>query len=604
MRKLIHSNFEIDLSNYRITDTEENPWFLDEIPLKFTFPFEIDLDDESDMNFGFISSYNTAPETLYPLIFKNNDQMELAELELEELTGRKLLASFTYGLDQLPSWDKKLRELPLHNFELEGQTIYEYAKANLNKSFPEIDFCFPAIHVDYDTEEPKWENFLNILNHYLGENFLENEYDYDNFIEVNRNIMQPLAYWVYLLIKGFEYSGLELQGDILTDPVLTKTAVFSPVKYYSDKIFETEDIFRVGGEHDNTIVLDISSTIINVREFIPIVTFTKKGRYLLTGFVSATISEAYASPPKQIYLNDVLIWSAESGEGTNVELEFEITNLSDEIKIRVRTLQTDPEYIVINLTLSLIVEFNVDDETIPTVQNLNKIDLTKAVPDITFSELVKSTLNWHNYDYDVQGTVVTMNKIEKQINQENAFDLSAFEIKEPTRRFRKGYSYLLKFLDSDNDFGYVWEQVFQSKEGVLYSGFQTNDKTSTIEINALPLPLLDRKGVNTVHAFETNESKLYAVVYDGTTNGKNIAKDPVDILLPAVHASSWFKWWNFRINAQDYKWVFRAWAEDLIGLKAKGKAFAYGRYHIIKKIQKTEIQPDLFDVEIEHESME
>ena len=37
MRKLIHSNFELDISTFKITDTEENPWFLDEIPLKFTF---------------------------------------------------------------------------------------------------------------------------------------------------------------------------------------------------------------------------------------------------------------------------------------------------------------------------------------------------------------------------------------------------------------------------------------------------------------------------------------------------------------------------------------------------------------------------------------
>jgi hypothetical protein len=49
MRKLIHSKFELDLSPFKISDTEENNWFSDSFFTKYSFPFGVDLTDDLDV---------------------------------------------------------------------------------------------------------------------------------------------------------------------------------------------------------------------------------------------------------------------------------------------------------------------------------------------------------------------------------------------------------------------------------------------------------------------------------------------------------------------------------------------------------------------------
>jgi hypothetical protein len=194
-----------------------------------------------------------------------------------------------------------------------------------------------------------------------------------------------------------------------------------------------------------------------------------------------------------------------------------------------------------------------------------------------------------------------MNRIESQMNYNNAFDLSMFEVRSPIRRFKKGYSFVLKFQDVETDYEYL--PAFQSATEVLYAGFKTDDKTKTIEVNALPLPNLLRDGITTAHAFVTDESKPFAVFYSGLIGTLNTTESPQAMMIPQVHETNWRNWFTNRIDAQQFTWNFKSWFDDISGLKAKGKCFAYGRYHIIKKIQRTELSPDLFEVEIETETL-
>jgi hypothetical protein len=608
----------IDLSNYSITETEENPWFLSDIPLKFTFPFEIDLDDELDQAFGFLSSHQTSPETLYPLIYQNQNEIEQAELEIEEVNGRKVTVSFTYGLEQLPSWEKKLSELSLDNFDLEDETIYEHALSVISQTWPAVNYNFPLIHIDtIDTEEELWLSFKSRINDYNGVEFPDNFVDDTTYAPINRNIIQPLAYALHILTQGLLEAGLTLEGDILSDERLTKKCIYTPKEYYLKREDQELDLFLYNTEYEFKY-----SPPTNLRY--PIGYFEKtqdvpRGRFNILGTVTIT-DRLFSSDPGvfyRIFFDGVQISSGGSGsfsidleiinnENINKAVTIEANSLVRMINpnVDVSLLEEDEFHVVVDLQILPLERYDVDGNSIPTIINENKVDLTKAVPDITFGDYFKAILNWYNYDYEIKNGIITMNKVEDQINYQNAVDLSEWEVKEPLKTYRKGFSYLLQFQDSTNDFGYTFDKVFQSASGVLNSGFKTNEKTTPIEIAALPLPLIERNGSVTAHAFETNETKIYAVIYDGLTNNRNICKDPTNILLPAVHAASWFKWFSFRINAQEFRWNFKAWSEQLAGLKAKGKAFAYGRYHIIKKIQKTELKHDLYEVEVELESME
>ena len=607
MRKLIHTNFELDLSSLQLIDNEENPWFLDEIPLRFTFPFELDLTDENEQNFGFISSYQTSPETIYPLVYVHGNQMEQAELELEELNDKKLQATLSFGLEKLPSWEKKLSELPLDQFDLVGETIYEHAEDVIALTYPAVNYNFPQVHVEgFDTEEEIWTAFPGRINNTVAGAFVPNSIDPIDFHSINPTIIQPLPYWLHVLQKGFEASGLTLEGEILTDPRLLKKCLYTSKQYF---------VKRDNPEYTATLLgLDYLEEIgqdpyfqLPMAKYEVIIDIDVWGKYNLLGTIK-TIFGGFDSefPPYVIItFNDVLLFGAYTGfnpyNSYLIDLIFESTELGpNELKITVYSV-IDPEQVVVDIQALALVLYSAPSTSIPTIINENKIDLTKAVPDMTFGDFVKVILNWYNYDYDIKDGIVTMDRIEAQMNYNDAFDLTFTEIRAPFRRFKKGYSFELKFQEVETDYEYL--PVFQTATEVLYSGYKTDDKTKPIEVNALPLPNLSRSGITTAHAFMSDESKPFAVFYDGLIGTLNVTGEPQAMMMPQVHETNWKNWLINRINAQEFKWSFKSWFDDIYDLKAKGKCFAYGRYHIIKKIQRPEMSPDLFEVEIETETL-
>src|SRR5690606_24866688 len=103
-----HSNFELDLSAYKITDTSENPWITGKFFAKYSFPFEIALTDENDAAFGLISHYNSMnAETVYEGMYIHGDTMERAVLEIEECE-KALSVTLRYGFEEFPSFEVKL----------------------------------------------------------------------------------------------------------------------------------------------------------------------------------------------------------------------------------------------------------------------------------------------------------------------------------------------------------------------------------------------------------------------------------------------------------------------------------------------------------------
>jgi len=258
---------------------------------------------------------------------------------------------------------------------------------------------------------------------------------------------------------------------------------------------------------------------------------------------------------------------------------------------------------IINLTISAVRLNDALGVAIPTIVNENKVDLTKAVPEMSFVDYVKIVKNWFNYDLTIIGKLAIMNPIEREINYGETIDLQFSEIKRPLRKFNQGKSFLLKFQDTDNkDFTFL--PVFHSQSGVVNSGYVEDDKTTTIEINGLPLPLLTRNGAQTAFALEQNDSKAYLVSYDGLYNGNNLAQPNTDYLIPAVHLAYWKKWFSFRINSHGFNWQFKTWNEAIMQLKVKTKIFVYQRVHIIKTINKTEIKPNYFEIDIDCEALE
>jgi hypothetical protein len=149
MRKLIHSDFELDLSNFKLSVVKENFWFSEEFFTAFSFPFEMELTDELDALLGFISRYNSVdPKVYIECKHYHNNEISDAILEIEQLQDR-ISGSIRFGYDQLPNFDKKLSELPLDKFELpSGTDIYEHAETIITQTWPAVNYNFPQIHTD------------------------------------------------------------------------------------------------------------------------------------------------------------------------------------------------------------------------------------------------------------------------------------------------------------------------------------------------------------------------------------------------------------------------------------------------------------------------
>jgi len=609
MRKLIHSSFELDLSIYKISDTEENNWFSDSFFTKYTFPFDIDLIDDIDVAFGFISQYNTNPQTYYECKYVHNDKIEDAIFEIESHQD-KLSCTVRFGFEQLPSFDKKLSELSLDKFDLpEGTTIFEHAQTVITQTFPEVNYNFPQIHVDkYDPTDDLWFGFEGRINNRVDGEFLFNEVIVDETF--NRNVMQPMPYWIHILQRGMADDGYTLSGKILNDERLKKACLFGDVDYFSRPTLQedinvnqmSEDAIEIN--YDNKPNKKASLYYYNTVLAVP-------GKYNISGTIKGAIISAFNSYFVIKYRN-IILWSLYSKNHLGVEvlrdLEIDINfeTISD-LNVNDITLECYQYYtaneIISNLSISLIKLHDSSGIAIPSIINENKIDLTRAVPEMTFVDFVKVVKNWFNYDLTIIGKLAIMNPIENEINYGDTIDMQFTEIKRPLRKFSQGTSFLLKFEDIDNK-DYSFLPVFHNQNGVVNSGYVTDDKTTTIEIAALPLPLLTRNGVQTAHALEQNDGKVFLVCYDGLYNGNNLAQPNSDYLIPAVHSAYWEKWFDFRINSHGFVWQFKTWNEFIMNLKAKTKIFAYNRVHVIKNINKTEVKTDLFEIDIETEALE
>jgi hypothetical protein len=603
MKKLIGSNWELDLTLFNISETQENSDFTDNLFTKISLPFEIDLTNDLDIAFGFISSYLTSPQTLYNVKYQDGDTIVDAVFEILEEQGGKLQCNYEAGIDEFPSFDKKLSELTLHDFDLpEGVSIYDHAESTLPLTYPAVDYCFPMLHAEFiDTSDELWENFEKIINKRVNNAFIENTIDVAELIYYNRNYMQPLPFWLYLLKKGIEDGGYTLHGDILTDPVLLKKAIFSPRDYYKYIEKTSEFIIQKGSDYNYLIDIISNDPFCFYGKTIPI---TKKGKYLLQGRINLDYgpNSLLAEKEVSIVFNGTEIYYEDSYVGAIYYINLFLTvNADSTLAYGAKTFNAGEE-LVIDLELICMVEFDASGDPIPNISNYNRVNLKNAVPDINFSDFVAATRKWRNYSFEPRGKEIWMNKINNAVSLENPVSLEHTEVKEPARKFQQGMSFLLQFIEVDTK-DYTWKKVFHNINGAVTDNYKTDSKTNTIEINAIPLPIINKSNITTATVFEKDESKIYAVFYEGLQNSKNVTTDPTEMLLPQAHLDCWYKWIIFRIMAINFKWSYLADEIASVAVKIRDNVYAYKNIHIVKSIIKTQVNQNVTEVEIETESI-
>jgi len=615
MHKIIHPNFELDLSSYKISIVEENYWFSNRFFTKYSFPFTFEITDDLIEAFGDLLDDNAKfIETKFDVVYCFGDTMETAVFEIESQIDRKVTSTFRYGFDELPNFDKKLSELPLEEATITN--VYGHAKTIIPLKWPAVNYNYPQIYTDkYDTKDATWESFQGKLNFYFNDEFIENLVV--GGIPFNLNIIQPVPYMLHILKQGFLDAGFTLKGNILDNTYFKMMMLFSDIDY-----------FEIAGNIQNAILNRDEYHILadNLACYHKEIQLEPSQKYQLTGEIFIYYNqEAFQNlditdfpdnhwntvPTFNIKYNNQII-------GRSIDTNFQplpvrkyvINNLfetNNDTNLSNQFLKFYNFSYFDNLNIENTIIFNIKVEkivadSVSEILNYNKVNLKEVVPDVTFGKLITELKKWFNLEINPSGKDIYIDFLEENINYQNSVDLSNFEVLKPKKEYNKTDSFLLKFMKPSSE-EILYESVFQEKSTIQNNELLVNDFTDIIEIDMLPLPQKSVEFVETAYSFDNaGNQKMYIVFYDGLQSGLNLTVDTSDVLIPNIHNLYHKKWLSFRLNSINYQWIFKMFTEEV--LQIKKKIFAYGRFHVVKRLEKTQISEDLFEVQIESETLE
>lgn len=605
--RFITNNFEIDLSNSKISVTEENPRFKDTFWTKYSLPFDVNLDRDFISKLGHYSSLFAKNLLRFHEGYHVFEGRVLkGKLEVLEIKGNTIKCQINSGFEELPNFDKKLSELPLQKLDIPN--IYLHAEEICKKKFPETNYNFPKLITDeFDLESEGFKYFDGLINNRYLKNgtyiFPANEVINDEDV-ANRNIIHPLPYLLYLLQVGFLDAGFILEGDVLNDETLKQRTVYSGSKYYTTA--EQKEFKEYVYDLDFTPYTGNNQT-----------TFSKKikinapGKYRILGTFkmqagdtlkifknNVQISPTYTGTNGSIALNQAnnntiitVISIDEALQGSELRFDFSGTAKNNDFDAEGKNIG------IAQIQINPIRNHTAAGDPIPFVFNENRIDLTKAVPDMTFGDVVNFVKNLRNYDLVFDGEKVFMNLI-KIDHSLDAVDFRGFEVEKPLRKFTDKQSFNIKFPETDLA---IFDNIFFNENGYTLNG--TGDKnTSEITINGFAVPLAIFRGTTTAKIAQEN-SVLQLVYYDGLKNGLNHAQNPNGLhgIYIAEHLKPWFV---NRVTNIGFNWTFVTKKNKIRNVNIRSEIFCYGKRQWIKTMTKNQLTPEIYSIEINTEGMD
>ena len=584
--------FEIDLSGYGLSLTEQCALFTDNIYRSYSLPFTIEADEELLVKLGLphLQNINNVSSSIngtlqLPDVYYN------ATLYLGEINGKNIECEITFGDQDLPVYDIELKNLPWPI--ILSPDLLNFANDVRQKSWPDVGYNFVMMYNPKIKEESNYELFDGFVNNYVsGYGYLENRNYQANGEEVyqNRNVMAPFPYLIEILRFGFLQEGKVLRGKLLDDE-LFKKAVYVP-ETYLEKFRGSEFQQFNFSTPDEIIQEDNVSYGIYKKRFL----IETSGDYeidftlnldpvIATNF---TLQIVKTDPEGNVVQTIYGAQSRRNRVSIEEKLEFNQgdTDLYGYIEITLKLIYTSQniagynsfEYAYKNGRLN---EF-------PTYFSLNNF-----MPDMTFGEYVNELKNWLNLDIDIRDGEVIINYTQDSIFEKARTSHTHLEVPQPTIQHNNNRLYKLNYANE--------EQIIYNKNGQVYSDLdEEGADVVTVDIDVQPVKV------------ERNEDKLTAVlpeeragldfcVYDSDSSKAFADPELTKALsLQAVFDARWVKWLGFRINSKSFKENFTCSIYEHINIKEL--SFKYNELHVIKKLTRKFISEKTMKVEIESET--
>lgn len=649
--KIIHRDFEIDLLDKNVDYTEQNQWFVNGAPINFTLPVSMTLTRELDEVFNMLSHLNSnVRQTTFDVkIYKMNKFYD-AIMSIESIRDLDLEISFKYGFEEYPNFSKALREIPMEEKEVTGLRLDANAVKPL--SYPDTNYKYPAVFIPIDIiqdNSTRFDSFEGIINLFEAGAYVENTVDQVDNIAINRSIIQPFPYLIYVLKQGFADAGYTLAGDILEDEKIQKVLFGQVSDYYitfsptqQEWVLKTTDLlpFTDNSGNDSTVpgefiedpntsnLPELIRTIIHnevINQSWPVfifaqgwfyetLTVTDTGSYKLAGNLVEK-KRKFAISFLYIYIDDELVYESLHSDSLqeersffeSVEFDFVVTSSST---IKVYTMnaidynQEQTEILesnIVDLTLTKIADL-VNGELVPALNEANKVKLNETMPNKNFGELVKAVMAWRNLDIrpDFTTKEVSMNRIDTAISLPVTQDLRDTEVRHPLREPNQKKSFLLKFDSAQDNPDY--KQLLYSRNGEQIERIQIDENTEEINIGLLPMFNKAVGVLNTANFEDKNDNILPVFYHDDATTQDNATLDPTSLMVPTVFEQDYKTWLSFRLYSQTFKWSNILTIEDALVLSTYNRSFAYNQNHLLRQLVVRLIDKDFAEVDFESEA--
>ncbi|MFC6858211.1 hypothetical protein [Zunongwangia atlantica] len=588
-------NFEIDLSIYGVTLTDESNLFNDATNRSYSLPFTIQADDELLTKLGVpqldnITNVTTAvkgklilPERYYE-----------ATLFLGEIEGQFIECDISYGDQETPVYDTDLADLPWPI--VLAPNLLDYAEETIDKAWPDTAFNFPMVFTPAVAEKDDYELFEGYTNNFYANSFRQN---YTSEVEGetiyhNRNVMAPFPYMLEILRFGYAQTGKKLSGPFIEDSLMRK------VLYIPENFLEK---FR-GSEFQNFSFSVPDETInengqnfgIYRRQF----TVQNTGTYeikidlnldpvLATNFAL----EVYQEEPNNG--SKTILFSAAS-QNNRVKLE-------EEIKINT-TEDMIFDYIKVELKLAFIPESIAANNQFEFNFNSGRLNefptyftLSNFMPDMTFGEFENMLKNWLNLDIDHRDGEVFIDYAQDAVLVKETEDHRHLEIPKPKKAHNTNRFYTLSYANGD--------KIFYNRNGQVYSDSSNDGEDKiTIEMNVQPA-IVEQTREEVTAVMPEDRSDFDFMVYSGkigNSNAKPLA-DPVlirELSLQQVFKTKWENWLRYRVHSKSFKESFECSLYEFLDIKKR--SFKYHEIHLIKMLRRKFLSEETMQVEIESET--
>lgn len=578
---ILHSEyFKLDITHLGVKFSELNGFFDNQLAKQQSFPFSVELEQNTIEFFEFFQSHNYDRDSnLIDIILQIKDEFYKAELLVTQISESIEMVIY-YNVDELDIFNENLKDLDWGSLEF-GDDIFDYIN-NTVKSDPKPIVNFPMV---------KHEGFED--GEYLKGSEYFNEHDGTNITEENvgvgvgdpfyrdfqthyyvANEVRPYIRIEEIVKKIFDTIGYTITGNFTANLAFQKAFQYhqESIYYQEERESTTSNIGFTAGQTFN------SGTYSGFTEYNDQIALIKYGSY----FVSIDFNVTLGSGDKfwLFFVVDGVVVSPSTAGTTitaagnhsyTVKFSFELSNsLPEDKSLQIRIITSSGAANSFTHTTTF--------ETIPRFLYPRSLLISTLLPDmrvIDYWNAVKEAFVLET-TFDPINKTVQIDSLFESFKAKQAVDLSKYQPNRPLRKLANE----LGFFYSFNDF-----QIYIDKLG-NYLPPQKAFKELSFQLQ--PIKLIGTIAEPTA----VDESGLKIIFSDNRADGlpaiNSVDGSDVKTFTQKGFIYGYRLPWDIEVlNAEDYQIPIILPVYESAKIKNNSKLWMYNNYFLVKEVKKT-----------------